>query len=266
MKTFGNNTQTHKHPQHAGGGGGYNLPKKLALSISLIAAAALDLSAMIDISNFDIPENPVERLQLDSNKNNKTTIKQHKVGLSPTSLENRSVNSQLVWAPSERLTRFYYTSLAFVYNDKFTGSQSFRYTTGSQIGALIVDIDAKDTPKVKSRLDGNRQVGTSTSTYNNSDLTITELHIKNDTKFKFNPSGGNKVGTIEHTALNLELGTYNRQSNTIAVGTLNQRSGTTDITSSGVSIDNTGIYKMAHLPNDRQSSKSHLKRYRQSRA
>ena len=25
MKTFSNNTQTHKHPQHAGGGGGYNL-------------------------------------------------------------------------------------------------------------------------------------------------------------------------------------------------------------------------------------------------
>ena len=195
---------------------------------------------MIDI-NFDIPENPVEKLQLDSNKNNKTTIKQHKVGLSPTSLENRSVNSQLVWAPSERMTRFYYTSLAFVYNDKFTGSQSFRYTTGSQIGVLIVDINAESDPNLESRIDANRQVGISTSTYNNSDLAITELRIKNDTMFKFNPGGTNQVGTIEHTALNLELGTYNQQSNTIAVGTLNQRSGTTDITSSGVSIDNANI-------------------------
>ena len=233
-------TLTTNNPAHTNGGGGNNLPKKLALSISLIAAAALDLSAMIDI-NFDIPENPVERLQLDSNKNNKTTIKQHKVGLSPTSLENRSVSSQLVWAPSERMTRFYYTSLAFVYNDKFTGSQSFRYTTGSQIGVLIVDINAESDPNLESRIDANRQVGTSTSTYNNSDLAITELRIKNDTKFKFNPGGTNQVGAIEHDALNLELGQWQDKTNTIAVGTLNQRSGTTDITSSGVSIDNANI-------------------------
>ena len=185
-----------------GGGGGNNLPKKLALSISLVLAAALELSANLSQEQQNQVSNcntATHALQVLTGTNGVTQVfcndlKRYSGGRLWTTLDNYDVKLDMTMPSKKNM------------------GLDYRLRDNHQVGDVIHNTNGNPSGWVHLKNGGSGITG--------NNATINSLTIKGDTtRFEINNTGHTTITTINNDGLQLNLRNTN-----LTVTTLNQNS------------------------------------------
>ena len=184
------------------GGGGNNLPKKLALSISLVLAAALELSANLSQEQQNQVSNcntATHALQVLTGTNGVTQVfcndlKRYSGGRLWTTLDNYDVKLDMTMPSKKNM------------------GLDYRLRDNHQVGDVIHNTNGNPSGWVHLKNGGSGITG--------NNATINSLTIKGDTtRFEINNTGHTTITTINNDGLQLNLRNTN-----LTVTTLNQNS------------------------------------------
>ncbi|WP_270972474.1 hypothetical protein, partial [Campylobacter upsaliensis] len=190
----------------------------LALSCVVEASSVTNSASSLNLGTNSSQFKVIQRTQ----KDGKTYDQNQGVENYPT---------DLAWTVNDHGSTIDYVYIALAYQNNPKLSKVYvQFDQPSTIQTLQIDTKKYD--------NAQKDIWTYINRGNGNNVTINNLKIMGDTKTVIEPQANKNysITTIEHSGLNLDLKTKNNS--TLTITTFNQNSGTTEISSNSIKIEN----------------------------